>query len=104
LRSIERSLALVYVLDLGSEDPVQDWQILRGELEAYKEGLSDKAVCIVLNKGDGVEEVEGKEKVRRVKEEGRGLEVVVVSAKYGLGMKRVVDLLCERVARVRQKS
>lgn len=107
LRSIERSLALVYVVDLGSDTPDTDLQVLRDELEAYKPGLADKAVAVVLNKGDEVDEEVGKERVKRVKEVikawGGGVETVVVSAKFGLGMKRVVRVLCDRVGEVRKE-
>lgn len=106
LRSIERSLALVYVVDLGSETPEKDLEVLRDELEAYKPGLADKGVAVVLNKGDEVDEEIGRERLQKVKEVvkswGGGAEVVVVSAKFGLGMKRVVQVLCERVGEVRK--
>lgn len=105
LRSIERSLALVYVVDLGSEVPERDLQVLRDELEAYKSGLANKAVAVVLNKGDEVDEEVGRTRVKEVQNVvagwGGGVEVVVVSAKFGLGMKRVVEVLSERVRKVR---
>lgn len=98
LRSIERSLALVYVVDLGS-DPLADIATLKAELEAYKEGLSDKVCAVVLNKADLVQPEEGKERVEKVREAvGLKVEVVVLSGKYGLGMERLVQKLAGTVA------
>lgn len=52
LRSIERSLALVYVVDFSKEAPWEDVETLRAELETYKPGLSQKARVILANKAD----------------------------------------------------
>ncbi|KAK8849812.1 hypothetical protein IAR55_005148 [Kwoniella newhampshirensis] len=102
LRSIERSPVLVYVLDLARPDPSDDLLTLKHELEAYKPGLSARAGVIVLNKGDGVEEDEGKERLESVKKVvGESGQVVVLSGKYGLGLERLVALLAERVANAR---
>ena len=92
LRSIERSLALAYVLDLSRPDPAQDFKGLKEELENYKEGLSGKAAVVVLNKGDEEDKAIGKEKFDSVKrmveelEEDGKVSVIVISGKYGLGL------------------
>lgn len=52
LRSIERSLVLVYVVDFSQEKPWEDVWTLREELEGYKEGLSSKARVVLVNKAD----------------------------------------------------
>jgi GTP-binding protein len=111
LRSIERSLALAYVLDISRTDPDQDLLGLRAELNAYKPGLADKAAVVVLNKGDEADEQAGKEKLAKVKaavaemEEAQGgrVKVVVISGKYGLGLDRLVRILGGRVEEVREQ-
>ncbi|KAJ9081310.1 GTPase of the mitochondrial inner membrane that associates with the large ribosomal subunit [Entomophthora muscae] len=52
LRHVERSKALVYVIDLSLPTPHLDFQTLRSELELYKSGLSEKPSLIVANKAD----------------------------------------------------
>lgn len=52
LRSLERSHALVYVVDLAGEAPWDELRALRDELEAYLPGMSDKARLVVANKAD----------------------------------------------------
>jgi GTP-binding protein len=111
LRSIERSLALVYVIDLSRSDPAADVRVLQHELNEYKTGLSDRAVAVVLNKADEVGEEEGKDRVRRVKEVlvsgtavgGRECEILIMSGKYGLGVERLVRLLSETIVQRRRE-
>lgn len=104
LRSIERSPVLAYVLDLTKPSPVEDLQVLKEELEAYKPGLSERAGVVVLNKADGVPEEEGKKRVEDVKafvNAHGGGEVIVLSGRYGLGMERLVAVLADNVEKAR---
>lgn len=104
LRSIERSPVLAYVLDLTKPSPVEDLQVLKEELEAYKPGLSERAAVVVLNKADGVPEEEGKKRVEDVKafvNAHGGGEVIVLSGRYGLGMERLVAVLADNVEKAR---
>lgn len=55
LRHIERCKALVFVIDIGSDDKekgVSDFALLREELRAHSERLLDKPILIALNKAD----------------------------------------------------
>jgi GTP-binding protein len=104
LRSIERSLALCYVLDLTRPNPASDLHVLRGELEAYKCGLSRKGAVVVLNKGDEVDEIVGRERWEGVKEVAEEMGVMVLSGKYGLGLERLVRVLGERVEEARKED
>lgn len=109
LRSIERCLALAYVVDIARPNPEEDLIGLRHELEAYKPGLAAKGAVVILNKGDEADAEAGREKVQRVNEAIKGLEegmqgrlrTVVVSGKFGLGLDKLVKLLGERVEEVR---
>lgn len=107
LRSIERSLALAYVVDFSGPSPEKELQILRDELEAYKPGLSHKAQLVIANKADllGTEGEEGvvdaREKLKRLEEfvashlsaEGQTLAVIPVSAKYSQNLTKVLVAL-----------
>lgn len=109
LRSIERSLALAYVLDARKANPVDELNTLHKELEAYKPGLSGRARVIALNKSDDVAEEELAEKVAALTAAVRELgdnppEVLVTSAKYGTGMERFVSILSDAVDAARPKK
>ncbi len=61
LKHIERSSALVYVIDISGfegRDPIDDFEVLRAELSAYDETMKNKPFIVALNKIDfeGAEE------------------------------------------------
>jgi len=124
LRSIERSLALVYVVDFSKDDPWDDVEVLRMELEAYKEGLSHKARLILANKADLAVSDDGgsedevrvaKEKLKRLEKaaeymvasnlvtgDRRAIQVIPVSGKYRQNLDKVVRTLASIVDEERQ--
>ncbi len=55
LGHIERCALLVHLIDATGEDPVEAYRVVRGELEAYGAGLTDKTEIVALNKIDSVE-------------------------------------------------
>nr|KAJ3419669.1 GTPase of the mitochondrial inner membrane that associates with the large ribosomal subunit [Polyrhizophydium stewartii] len=52
LRHIERTKLLVYVIDLAGEAPWDDLATLQSELEAFKEGMTNRPSLIAANKAD----------------------------------------------------
>lgn len=52
LRHIRRTNTLVHLVGLDSEDPIADYDIIRGELSNYGEGLDEKEELILLTKSD----------------------------------------------------
>jgi len=108
LRSMERSLALVYVVDLSGPAPWDELRMLQEELEKYKPGMSARARMVIANKadllaGDGdPEEVRlARGKLARLEEfvkanmgtDGRALDVAPTSAKYSQNLRGVVHKL-----------
>ncbi len=127
LKSIERSLALVYVVDFSRDAPWEDVETLRSELEAYKKGLSHKACLIIANKADlapssSTEDVRAaQEKLKRLEAHGEymvtaarncaaaeecvrndtQLSVIPISGKYRKNLDPVVRVLSEIIKRAR---
>ncbi len=67
LKHIERSSALVYVIDISGfegRDPIQDFEVLRKELAAYNDTMKDKPFIVALNKIDFEGAAEQVEKFR----------------------------------------
>ncbi|KAG9308289.1 GTP-binding protein Obg CgtA [Chiua virens] len=102
LRSIERSHALVYVVDLAGPAPWDELAILREELDKYQPGMSAKARLVIANKADllgsdAQEVIEARAKLHQletyVQREMGPMDVVPISAKYGQNLKRVVGLM-----------
>ncbi|WP_292060655.1 MULTISPECIES: GTPase ObgE [unclassified Brevundimonas] len=54
LGHVERSASLIHLIDGTQDDVVEAYRIIRGELEAYGEGLADKVEILALNKIDAL--------------------------------------------------
>lgn len=120
LRSMERSLALVYVVDLSRPEPWNELRDLKDELEKYQPGMSDKARMVIANKadllgGEGDQDTveAAREKLRRLDEyvksemvvktpDGeRILDVIPTSAKMSQNLKKAVMLMQKYVQQAR---
>lgn len=109
LRSMERSLALVYVVDLSIDNPWEELAVLRDELEKYQPGMSEKGRIVVANKadllagdGDPLEVEKAKDKLRKLERyvkdvmilpDGRTMDVVPTSAMFSQNLKKLVALM-----------
>ncbi len=95
LRHIERTSALVFVIDISGfegRDPLDDFAVLRRELESYDPQLLEKPCLVVLNKID----VEGaQENVERFREKYSSFEIMEISALQGIGLEPLVGRLRE---------
>lgn len=67
LRHIERTGALVFIIDITDEDINETYLKLRKELKLYSKELIKKKSIIILNKTDMLEKKEIEEKIKSVK-------------------------------------
>lgn len=79
LKHVERCRILLHLIDGTEEDVVENYHIIREELEAYSDILADKPEIIALNKIDALSEEEIAEKVAAL-EEASGQKVMAISA------------------------
>jgi len=89
LRHIERTRVLLHVIDAASSDPVADYKTLRGELDAYGKGVSEKRTLVVANKADLPQASEG---IRKMREE-IDQTVMEISALTGSGIAALMEWL-----------
>ena len=90
LRHLDRTRALVLVVDLSTPDPVADLNTVRKELEAHDPGLAARPWFVVGTKADLVREPESV--AIRV-----APDAVVVSGLTGEGIDRLADRVAELV-------
>jgi len=94
LRHIERSKALVIVLDAALSDPTpkRAFEIVRDELFSYNPALMARVQAILLNKidllADGSLKEHNEEFFRAL-----GFEVISVSARYGTNIESLIHYL-----------
>jgi GTP-binding protein len=67
LKHIERTKVLFHLISAESDDPVQDYKVIRKELETYSEVLATKDEYIFLTKSDSVNAVDLKDKISKLK-------------------------------------
>jgi len=84
LRHVQRCSVLVFVLDMDQEQPWEQLNQLKYELEMYQEGLASRPAAILANKMD-VEDAD--EKLVQLSEMlGKDTEVIPVSGRTGINL------------------
>lgn len=89
LRHVERTRAVVHLVEPlppDGSDPLQNYRIIRRELELHSAALADKPEVVALSKA----ELTGSEEVRARMERELEREVLAVSAVTGQGLARLV--------------
>jgi GTP-binding protein len=102
LKHIERTSALVYVIDVSGmegRDPLQDFAVLQNELKAYGEGMLSKPFLIALNK---IDELGAEENIARFRKKA-GIDpalIFEISALEEIGL----EPLCHAMRSLVQKE
>jgi len=96
LGHVERTRVLLHLIDGAAEDPAEAWRIVRGELDSYGAGLTDKSEVIALTKSDLLDD---KKRARMVKalEKKTGARVYPISAPLDEGMEPLLDAIIQRL-------
>jgi GTP-binding protein len=100
LGHVERTAVLIHLVDATQDDVAGAWKTVRAELEAYGEGLADKAEILALNKVDALDPETRKQKAAELRK-AAGVKPRLVSGVSGEG---VTDLLREAYAQVRRNK
>ncbi len=90
LGHIERTSAIIHLIDITQENLADAYNKIRNELFKYDENVALKPEIIVLNKSDALGD-ELTEDVRKALEKELGKEVFAISAVSGKGVKEVLD-------------
>ena len=105
LRHIERTRLLVHMVDVsdgsGRPDPIQDVEVINGELESFGAGLENKPMIMVASKID----VANKEKLAKLKKycKKKKLDLFPISAVTGEGIEKLKYAMAEKVDEVRKE-
>jgi GTPase len=96
LGHVERTRVLLHLIDGTQEDVAEAYTVIRGELEAYGNGLDEKQEIIGLNKCDSLDDEEIAEK-KAILEELADAPVMVLSGATGIGVPPVLFELLRRI-------
>jgi GTP-binding protein len=96
LGHVERTGLLLHLVDASSDDPVEAWRVVRGELDSYGAGLDGKPEIIALSKADLVDD-KRRAKAAKALEKASGAKVFPVSAPLEEGLGPLLDAIIERV-------
>ena len=99
LGHIERCKVLLHLVDATGDNPVENYRIVRGELDAYGAGLIDKAEVIGLNKIDALPAADVKKLATKLKRASKA-EVMLLSGAGGEGIEAVLDRLVDAIGPV----
>jgi len=95
----ERCATILHLIDGTGDQVAKTYRTIRGELEAYGHGLSDKPEIVALNKSDSIPK-SALEKKKASLEKACGHEVHVISGVSGEG----IDMVLRAMARVIRKA
>ena len=103
LGHVERTRVLLHLVDGTAEDVVAAYRVVRGELDAYGHGLTEKTELIGLNKCDALDPEEIAGKAAALAEEA-GQPVMTLSGATRQGVEPVLFALIERIREAREAA
>lgn len=89
LGHVERTAALLHVIDITQDDLASAYQLIRDELKAYGQGLPDKPEIIALNKTDALG-AELSEDQQQNLQSAIGQDTHLISGVSGLGIETLL--------------
>ncbi len=92
LGHIERCAVLLHLVDATLEDPAAAYKTIRGELDAYGNGLESKAELVALTKADALGEEELTEKASAL-EKVSARPPLIISGVSGQGVRETMGAL-----------
>jgi len=99
LRHVERTRMLIHVLDVSGfegRDPIEDFEIIMGELRQYSPELAQRPMIVAANKMDIPPAEENLERLKAYLGE-KGIEVFAVSAAINQGLLPLMRKAAEMV-------
>ena len=99
LKHIERTRVIAHIIDMGGtegRDPINDYKIIRKELENFNKSIIEKPEIIIANKMDMPSSLENLEKFK--KEINK--EIIPISAINNEGLKEVIFKLADMLDQI----
>lgn len=98
LGHVERTAALIHLIDVTSDDIVKSYKTIRNELKEYGHGLDKKEEFVVLNKCDALGPELSQDQAKTL-EKAIKKKVYCISAVSGEGVKEVLFAVAKQIKR-----
>lgn len=85
LRHLERTQALVFLIDSMSDDPLRDYKLLKNELKKYNSAMLQKKKLICFSRIDALLEEQLKQ-IKKIKFREKTTEIFYISSVANLGI------------------
>lgn len=103
LGHVERCAAIIHLVDATSDDPAESYRIIRNELIAYGEGITDKPEIVALTKCETID-TETIEAAKAELEAQCGQTVFLISSVARQGLKPLLSEVYQHVNRRRLRE
>ncbi len=100
MRHIQRTKTLLFLIDMNSNDPFYDYQVLKKELHLYDPYLDKKPHLIVLSKTDTIDPDDKKELLQILTDEFESKfheNIYPISSITGENLNKIKRLLFEMI-------
>lgn len=104
LKHAMRTKVLAHVIDMGSSegrDPIEDYKIIRKEIDSYNEKLANKKEIIIANKMDLDQANKNLEAFKKAYPDK---EIIEISAAYQEGLDKLIKRLLELVKSINEEE
>jgi GTP-binding protein len=101
LGHVERCRVLLHLVDGTAEDPGEAYTIVRGELEAYGEGLDEKPEIVALTKVDALDDETRAERLAMLAE-ACGQPPLALSSAAGIGVEDALHRLTQVITSTKE--
>jgi GTP-binding protein len=103
LGHVERCRVLLHLVDATTEHAGKAYKVVRGELEAYGNGLAEKPEIVALSKADLVDEAASKQQAARLKRAAK-CSPLILSAATRRGVEGALRALASAIAASRAEE
>jgi GTP-binding protein len=97
LRHIERTQVLLFMLDSMSENPANDYKILKNELKKYNSSLLEKKKLVCFSRIDALSEEQLKA-IKKIKLSDKNVEIFYISSVANIGLEDLKFNLWKKVS------
>lgn len=94
LRHVERTRLLVHLIEaepMDGSDPIENYRVIRRELERYSPALAEKPELVALSKMDLVGDEQDQQAAIQMVEEALGKKVFPISSATGQGITQLLE-------------